>query len=85
MLTRTAFRHYEAINAAESRSLTSIAIMILAQLVHFVVIFKVAVVAIFPDVAGPRIEERVISAAVRELDAGDASLRLHGLGLKDWF
>jgi hypothetical protein len=59
--------------------------VILTQFVDSVVIAKVAMVAIFPNVASVGIEERVVTAAVRELDAGEASLRQGGLGLKDWF
>jgi hypothetical protein len=46
---------------------------------------KVAMVAIFPNVAGVGIEERVVTPAVRELDSGVASLCQCGLGLKEWF
>jgi hypothetical protein len=60
-------------------------IVILAKFVDFVVAAKVAMVAIFPNVAGVGVEERVVSAAVRELDTGVASLSQGGLGLKDWF
>jgi hypothetical protein len=42
-------------------------------------------VAVFPDVAGIGIEKRVVTAAIRELDTGVASLGHDGLGLKDWF
>jgi hypothetical protein len=51
--------------------------------VDFVVVAEVAVVAIFPNVASVGIEERVVTPAIRELDAGVASLRHSGLGLKD--
>jgi uncharacterized protein (DUF1810 family) len=50
-----------------------------------VVIAKVAMVAIFPNVASVGIEERVVAAAIRELDTGEVSLRHYGLGLKNWF
>ena len=46
---------------------------------------KVAMVAIFPNVASAGIEERVVAPAIRELDTGEASLRQGGLGLKNWF
>src|ERR1019366_2946655 len=51
----------------------------------FVVLAKVAIVAIFPNVATAAIEERVVTRAIRELDTGEVSLRHGGLGLKDWF
>src|ERR1035437_836415 len=51
----------------------------------FVVLAKVAIVAIFPNVAAAAIEERVVTRAIRELDTGEVSLRHGGLGLKDWF
>jgi hypothetical protein len=51
----------------------------------FVMVAKIAVVAIFPNVAGVGIEERVVASAVRELDTGVASLCQGGLGLKEWF
>ena len=51
----------------------------------FVVVAEVAVVAILPNVASVGIEERVVTPAIRELDAGVGSLRHGGLGLKDWF
>jgi uncharacterized protein (DUF1810 family) len=50
-----------------------------------VVVAKVAMVAIFPNVASVGVEERVVTAAIRELDTGEASLRHYGLGLKNWF
>jgi hypothetical protein len=46
---------------------------------------EVAMVAIFPNVAGVGIEERVVPSAVGELDTGVASLRHSGLGLKERF
>jgi len=49
------------------------------------VVAKVAMVAIFPNFAGVAIEERVVTPAIRELDADVASLRHCGLGLKNWF
>jgi hypothetical protein len=58
-------------------------IVILTDFVDFVVVAEVAVVAIFPNVASVGIEERVVTPAIRELDAGVASLRHSGLGLKD--
>jgi uncharacterized protein (DUF1810 family) len=51
----------------------------------FVVVAKVAMVAIFPNVASVGIEERVVTPAIRELDTGVASLRHCGLGLNYWF
>jgi hypothetical protein len=50
----------------------------------FVVVAKVAMVAIFPNVASVGIEERVVTPAIRELDASEASVGPGGLGLKDW-
>jgi hypothetical protein len=46
---------------------------------------KVAIVAIFPNVAATGIEERVVPPAIRELDMVEDSLRHDSLGLKDWF
>jgi hypothetical protein len=51
----------------------------------FVVLFKVAIFAIFPNVATAGIEERVVTPAIRELDTAVGSVRHGGLGLKDWF
>jgi hypothetical protein len=51
----------------------------------FVMVAKVAMVAIFPNVAGVDIKKRVVTPAVRELDPGKASGRQSALGLKDWF
>src|ERR1019366_4606934 len=62
-----------------------IAIMILTEFMDFVVLFKAAIVAIFPNVATAGIEERVVPSAIRELDAAVASIRHGGLGLNDWF
>jgi hypothetical protein len=59
--------------------------VILTEFTNFIVVAKVAMVALFPNVASVGIEERVITAAVRELDTGVASLRHDGLGLKEWF
>src|ERR1035438_794299 len=62
-----------------------IAIVILTEFMDFVVLFKLAIVAIFPNVATAGIEERVVPSAIRELDAAVASIRHGGLGLNDWF
>ena len=52
----------------------------------FVVLFKVAIVAIFPNVATAGIEERVATpGTIRELDTAVGSVRHGGLGLKDRF
>src|ERR1039458_7785617 len=59
--------------------------MILTEFMDFVVLFKLAIVAIFPNVATARIEERMVPSAIRELDAAIASIRHGGLGLNDWF
>jgi hypothetical protein len=59
--------------------------VILTEFTDLIVVAKVAMVAIFPNVASVAIEERVVTPAVRELDTGVASLRHCGLGLKNWF
>jgi hypothetical protein len=51
----------------------------------FVVLAKLAIVAIFPNVAAAGIKERVVTTAIRELDTDVLSVRHGGLGLKDWF
>jgi hypothetical protein len=63
----------------------AIAIVILTKLMDFVVLAKLAIVAIFPNVAAAGIEERVVTPAIRELDTDVLSVRHGGLGLKDWF
>jgi hypothetical protein len=50
----------------------------------FVMVAEIAVVAIFPNVAAVGVEERVITAAIRELDTGITALRQSGLGLNEW-
>jgi hypothetical protein len=60
-----------------------IAIVVLAKLMDFVVLVKLAIVAIFPYVPAAGIEERVVTAAVRELDTYVPSLGQGGLGLED--
>jgi hypothetical protein len=51
-----------------------------------VVLLKVAIVAIFPNVATAGIEERVATpGTIRELDTAVGPVRHGGLGLKDWF
>jgi len=62
-----------------------IAIVILAKLMDFVVLAKLAIVAIFPNVAAAGIEERVVTPAIRELDTDVLSVRHGGLGLKERF
>jgi hypothetical protein len=63
-----------------------IAIVILTELMDFVVLAKLALVAIFPNIAAAAIEERVVTPAIRELDTSVVSIiRQGGLGLKDWF
>ena len=52
-------------------------VVILTKLMDFIVIAEVAMVAVFPNVAGAGIEECMVTAAVRELNTGEASLR-HG-------
>src|ERR1022692_3597194 len=51
----------------------------------FIVVAKVAMVAIFPNVASVGVEERVVTPAIRELDTAEVSLRHDGMGLKNWF
>ena len=62
-----------------------LAVVILTEFMDFVVVAKVAIVAIFPNVATSGIEERVVTPAIRELDTGEVSLRQGGLGLKIGF
>jgi hypothetical protein len=50
-----------------------------------VVLAKVAVFAIFPNVASAGIEERMVTPAIRELDTGVLSLRHGGLRFEEWF
>jgi hypothetical protein len=59
--------------------------VILTEFTDFVVLFKVAPLAIFPNVTTAGIEERVVTPAIRELDTAVGSVRHGGLGLKDWF
>jgi hypothetical protein len=59
--------------------------VIFTKFLDFVVVAKVATVAIFPNLATAGIEERVVPPAIRELDSGEVSLRHGGLGLKDRF
>jgi hypothetical protein len=59
--------------------------VILTKFADFVVVAKVAMVAIFPNVATIGVEERVVTPAIRELNTGEASICQGGLGLKDWF
>jgi hypothetical protein len=49
------------------------------------VLAKLAIVAIFPNVAAAGIKEGVVTAAIRELDTNVLSVSHGGLGLKDWF
>src|SRR5580704_12422682 len=49
----------------------------------FVVVAKIAVVAIFPNVASVGIEERVVSPAIGELNTGESSVCYCSLGLND--
>ena len=48
-------------------------------------LFEVAIIAIFPNVATAGIEQCVVSPAIRELHTAEGSVRHGGLGLKDWF
>jgi hypothetical protein len=43
-----------------------------------VVVAKVAMVGIFPNVASVGVEERMVTRAIRELDTGEVSLRHDG-------
>jgi len=56
--------------------------VILTEFIDSVVVAEVAVVAIFPNVAALRVEERVVAAAVRELDVPEVAVRPDGVGLK---
>jgi hypothetical protein len=49
----------------------------------FVMIAKVAMVAIFPNVASIDIEKRMVTAAIRELDTGKGARCLGGLRLEN--
>jgi hypothetical protein len=49
----------------------------------FVMVAKVAMVAIFPNVASVGIEKRVVTAAIRELDTSKARC-VGGLRLENW-
>jgi hypothetical protein len=60
-------------------------VVILTKLMDLVVLAKVTVFVIFPNVATAGIEERVVTPAIRKLNSGVLSLRHSGLGLKDWF
>ena len=51
----------------------------------FVMLFEVAIIPIFPNVATAGIEECVGPPAIRELDIAVGSVRHGGLGLKDGF
>jgi hypothetical protein len=62
-----------------------IAVVILTKLMDFVVLAKLAIVAIFPNVAAAGIKERVITTAIRELDTDVLSLGHGGLRLKELF
>src|SRR5579872_7495582 len=62
-----------------------VTLVILTEFVDFVVLFEVAIVAIFPNVATAGIEERVVTLAIRELDVAVVSISHDGLWLKDWF
>jgi hypothetical protein len=57
-------------------------IVILTKLADFVVLPKVTIFTIFPDVASAGVEERVVTPAIRELDTDVLSLRHGGLRLK---
>jgi hypothetical protein len=59
--------------------------VILAKFSDFVVVAKVAMVAIFPNVASIGVEERVVTPVISELDTGVGSLGHDGLRLKNWF
>jgi hypothetical protein len=49
----------------------------------FVMVAKVAMVAIFPNVASVGIEKRMVTGAIRELDTGKSARCLGGLRLEN--
>src|ERR1700693_3302746 len=50
----------------------------------FVMVTKVSMVAVFPNVASVDIEKRVVTAAIRELDTGKGTGCPGGLRLEKW-
>jgi hypothetical protein len=58
--------------------------VIFTEFMDFVVVAKVAMVAVLPNVASVAVEERVVPSAIRELDTGVASVCHGRLGLKKW-
>jgi hypothetical protein len=62
-----------------------VTLVILTEFMDFVMLAKVAIFGIFPNIATAGIEERVVTPAIRELDMAEVFLRHNGLGLKDWF
>jgi hypothetical protein len=50
----------------------------------FVMVAKVAMVTIFPNVASVGIEKRMVTAAIRELDTGKGARCLGALRLENW-
>jgi hypothetical protein len=50
----------------------------------FVMVPKVAMVAIFPNVASVGIEKRMVTAAIRELDTGKSARCVGWLRLENW-
>jgi hypothetical protein len=64
----------------------AIVIVILTKLMDFVVLAKLALVAIFPNVTTAGIKERVVAPAIGKLNPSEVSIIRHGdLRLKDWF
>src|ERR1017187_6410734 len=58
--------------------------MILTEFMDFVMVAKVAMVPIFPNVASAGIEKRMVTAAIRELDTGKSARCVGGLRLENW-
>jgi hypothetical protein len=64
----------------------AIVIVILTKLMDFVVLAKLALVAIFPNVTTAGIKERAVAPAIGKLNPSEVSIIRHGgLRLKDWF
>ena len=61
-----------------------LAAVILAWFMDFVMVAKVAMVAVFPNVASVGIKECVVATTVGELDACIGSLGHDALGLENW-
>jgi hypothetical protein len=59
-------------------------IVILTEFMDFVMVAKVAMVAIFPNIASVDVEKRMVTAAIRELDTGKGAGCPGGLRLENW-